>query len=313
MPLGTFRSPCGTDWTHVLERVLVTGASGLIGAEVASVLAAGGYGTVALAHTKRGPATVTNMNVDLADASARETLRSQLPLSAVAHCAAVIPPSLTGVAAEHAAQVNERIDSCIIEFCHAHGIRLVYCSSVAVYGDVAGALLDETSPTNPTSPYAIGKLRSELEVRRHVRSYAILRICAPYGPAQRQRTVLRIFLEQALAGEDLKYFGSGLRQQDFLHAHDAALAVRCAIEHRDVNGIFNVCGGAPISMRALAQLILRETASPRSASASGSPDPQEDYRARFSTTLAASTLGWQPTISLAEGVRQMLGTLRKPS
>lgn len=292
------------------ERILVTGASGLIGAAVASLVADAGYDTIGLGHANPVPAAVSRMNVDLADGSALEALRSLQPLSAVAHCAAVIPPSFTGAAAEFAARVNERIDSCIVEFCQTHGIRLVYCSTVAVYGDIAGAVVDETFTTNPCSPYAIEKVRAELMVREKVRSYAILRICAPYGPVQRHRSVLRIFVEQALAGKDLKYFGSGLRQQDFLHARDAALAVLRAIERRYVNGVFNVCAGAPISMRALAQLVLKETGSPGCATASGSPDPQEDYRARFSAAHAASALDWRPTISLADGVRQMINTFR---
>ncbi|HEX3848000.1 MAG TPA: NAD-dependent epimerase/dehydratase family protein [Steroidobacteraceae bacterium] len=295
------------------DRILVTGASGLVGAEVASVAAAAGYDTIGLGHTHHVAAAVGRMNLDLTAASALEALRSLQPLSAVAHCAAAVPPSLTGPAAERVARVNEQIDSCIVEFCRARGIRLVYCSTVSVYGEVAGAVVDETSPTNPIGPYAIEKLRAEGHVREKLPSYAILRICAPYGPTQRQQTVLRIFVERALAGEDLKYFGSGLRQQDFLHVHDAALAVLRAIEHRDVNGVFNVCGGAPISMRALAHLVLQETGSQRRATASGDQDPQEDYRARFDTGRVTGTLGWRPTITLAEGVRQMVGILRDAS
>jgi UDP-glucose 4-epimerase len=125
--------------------------------------------------------------------------------------------------------------------------------------------------------------------------------------------VLHLFIERALAGENLKYFGSGLRQQDFLHVHDAALAVLRAIECRDVNGVFNVCAGAPISMQALARLILQETRSQRSATASGGEDPQEDYRARFDNGRAAAAFGWRPTISLVEGVRQMISAYRDAS
>jgi nucleoside-diphosphate-sugar epimerase len=297
----------------VLGRVLVTGASGLIGAEAASVAAAAGYDTIALAYSNEPPTAVGTMKLDLADPSAIEALRNLLPFSAVAHCAAVIPPTLAGAAAERAARMNERIDACIVEFCHTHDVRLVYCSSVAVYGDIAGAVVDEASITNPISPYAIGKLRTELLIREKVRSHAILRICAPYGAVQRHRTVLRIFVEQALAGEDLKYLGSGARQQDFLHAHDAALAILRAVECRHLSGVFNVCAGAPISMRALAQLVLELTGSPRSAIASGSPDPQEDYRARFDTARAAGTLGWRAAIPLAQGVRQMVNAFREAS
>jgi UDP-glucose 4-epimerase len=291
----------------------VTGASGLVGAEVASVAAAAGYDIIGLGHSHRAPPAFGGMSLDLTAASALETLRDLQPLSAVAHCAAAVPPSFTGPAAERVARANEQMDSCIVEFCRARGIRLVYCSTVAVYGEVAGALVDESTPTNPVGPYALEKLRAERHVRETLPSYAILRICAPYGPAQRQRTVLRIFIERALAGEELQYLGSGLRQQDFLHVHDAALAVLRAIERRDVSGVFNVCGGAPICMRALAHLILKETGSERCAAASGDADPQEDYRARFDIGRAAGALGWRPTIPVAEGVRRMIDALRHAS
>jgi UDP-glucose 4-epimerase len=294
----------------VPERILVTGASGLIGAEVAAAVAGAGYDTIGLEHTHSAPSAVTKLRVDLSAGDALPMLAQLLPVAAIAHCAAVIPPTLSGAAADSAARVNERIDASICEFCRRHDIRLVYCSTVSVYGDVGGNLVDETSATHPTGSYALGKLRSERQIRDQLRSYAILRLCAPYAPAQRTRTVLRIFIEQALAGEELQYFGSGERQQDFLHARDAARAILQAVERREVNGVFNVCGAAPISMRTLAQLVVKETASRAHVAPSGSPDPQEHYRARFSTARVTRALEWSPRIPLAEGVREMADSIR---
>jgi nucleoside-diphosphate-sugar epimerase len=287
-------------------RVLVTGANGLIGAQTAATLASAGLEVIRAArgHQKDDVAALA---VDLSDPRALDVLSQLPPISAVAHCAAMIPLSFAGVDAERAAGTNRRIDSSIIEFCCQRDARLVYCSSVAVYRDVASQVVSEAFPAVASGPYADEKLWAEARIREQLRSHAILRICAPYGPAQRSRTVLKIFIEQAIAGGELKYFGSGSRQQDFLHARDAAGAVLRAVERPQAHGVFNVCSGQPISMRELAQLVANLAGNARARVVpSGQPDPQEDYRARFDTARAAEMLDWHPVVTLAEGVREMV-------
>ena len=63
-------------------------------------------------------------------------------------------------------------------------------------------------------------------------------------------TVVRRFVERASRGEALLYWGSGARQQDFIHADDVAGACQAALEHQ--GGTFNVASGKTVTMRELA-------------------------------------------------------------
>jgi nucleoside-diphosphate-sugar epimerase len=139
----------------------------------------------------------------------------------------------------------------------------------------------------------------------------ILRISAPYGPGQRNRTVLRIFIERAISSMDLLYFGTGDRTQDFTSATDVAQAVICSIR-RKRGGVFNIAGGNPISMKELAKLVVKCVSGCRSKIVpAGVPDSQESYRADFEILKAKRELGWAPQISLTEGVKQWIGFLRQ--
>jgi UDP-glucose 4-epimerase len=289
--------------------ILVTGASGLVGGAVLRALAGAGRSAIGLSRSGvPAGAGVVPLRQDLASAGARAALASLPDLSAVVHCAAAIPTGFDGDSAEQAAAINARMDATVIDFCAERQLRLVYCSSVSVYGMVTSGPVSESAPLAPRGPYAEAKLGSERKIGRTVASHANLRLCAPYGPGQKSRTVLRIFVEQARAGGVLRYHGSGAREQDFLNASDAARALLLAADQSDRSGTFNVCTGQSISMKDLAELVIREVGVPGArTSASELPDPEESYRGRFDNSLAERRLGWRPRISLAEGVRELAG------
>ncbi len=296
-----------------MDRILVTGANGFIGGAVARLLAEYGYEVFGLDRQKPAglAADASWIDLDLTAEQARTQLDSLPRFDAVVHCAAVIPNSFTGPAAEQARQANASIDEQIIEFCRDRGLRLIYCSSSSVYGEISGEWVDESHRLDAErSPYAAGKIQAEERICGNLSSFAVLRICAPYGPAQKGRTVMRIFIENAIEGVPLSYHGSGLREQDFTHVKDVGSAIVQAVQRVSVNGIFNIAGGAPISMKDLAHLVARTVGNPRAkVCASGRPDSQEDYRARFSIRRAEEVLGWKPTIKLEQGIREWAAQL----
>jgi nucleoside-diphosphate-sugar epimerase len=87
-----------------------------------------------------------------------------------------------------------------------------------------------------------------------------MRISAPYSPMQKARTVLKVFIENALLNNDLTYFGSGMRSQDFTHSSDIANAINNAIRRWMFNEcsteIFNISSGNSISMKGLVHLVI---------------------------------------------------------
>jgi UDP-glucose 4-epimerase len=285
-------------------RVLVTGAGGFLGEYVCSALKISGHEVVRVVHM--GGAAKDAIALDLEDAESAEKLATARP-RVVIHLAAVLPASFEGGEATKAAETNERIDQNVFTACKSVKADLVYASGASVYGP-AEVNATEESPTNPIGPYVAAKLRGEAAGQAMAAQagtrFVSLRINAPYGPGQRKRTVLRLFLEQALKGEPLRYHGTGSREQDFTHASDVAAAAVLAAQSRE-SEIFNISGGEPVSMKTLAELVRQSVPGCDSpVGPSGEPDPQEGARARFSIRKARELLGWTPRVKLEAGVRQ---------
>lgn len=286
--------------------VMVTGHQGLVGSHVVQLLVDAGYAVLGVSRRGRDEGVVKALPIDLAQQGALAALEKLGPLHAVVHCAASFPSSFDSPESEEIAARNRAADEAVIALCRLRGARLVYCSTSSVYANLTAAPVAETAPLTAAQGYVGEKIWAEKEIQRQLESYAILRICAPYGPAQATRTVLKIFTERALRGQDILFHGAGSREQDFVHARDVAQAVLAALARPVVNGTFNISGGRAIAMRELANLINAVVADGRAAvKASGQPDPQDGYFARFDLSRALTNLGWRATITLEEGVAQM--------
>ncbi|RLC14552.1 MAG: hypothetical protein DRI57_14275 [Deltaproteobacteria bacterium] len=294
-------------------KILVTGAGGLIGSYVVQALHHANHEVTGLYrkapdHKKNYPWTFTE--ADLTEDKSRSILEKVAP-NAIVHCAAVLPKQFGGEEAEQVAEINQRIDEQIIRFCTDIGCDLIYTSSTSIYG-LTGFPWNEMSEVSPIGPYAVAKFKTEQRILTLKNRSVILRISSPYAPEQRSGTVLRIFIERAIANRDLYYYGTGERQQDFTAAEDVAQAILCSIFHSDINGVFNISSGNPISMRDLAELILQCVMGTKSRILpSGQPDPQESYRALFDISKAKNILKWQPSVSLEDGIKRWIRYLEK--
>ncbi len=219
--------------TNQPEHVFITGAGGFVGNAALTFLGRQRYNVVGIGRNN-SPAAKW-VRVDLASLQAQRELDSLDRPNVVVHCAASVPKSFAGGASRAAAESNLVLDQFVIDYCARRGARLVYCSSSSVYGLANEGPIDEDhSVDETTSHYTRAKILSENLIREQLRSYAILRISAPYGPGQSARTVLRNFIETAIAGGTLLYHGTGSRRQDFLHVNDLAKAIRAAIDNQKV-------------------------------------------------------------------------------
>ena len=301
-----------------MTTVLVTGADGFIGRHVCKNLVRGGLDVIGLVRDNARASMAANIpylriTADLSQHGALESawafVNQRWP-GAVIHLAAQIPPVFLGEEAERAAAINCLIDENVLRFCGARGLAVVYASGMSVCGFGSGQAQAESSELRPVGPYSAAKLLGERLGSKYLGSKGIaftaLRISAPYGPSQRARTVLTIFLDRALRGLPLLYDGSGSRQQDFTYVEDVADAVRCALYARR-SGTYNVATGVPTSMRQLATLIRDSVPGCRSdILPSGREDPQERVRALFPVEKAAIELGWRAATSLKAGIQKCL-------
>ena len=187
------------------------------------------------------------------------------------------------------------------------GKRLIYASSSSVYGQAERWPTPEETLPHPYSPYGVTKLAAEQLCSLYSGNYGTdivsLRYFSVYGPRQRPDMAFRTFCERALDGEAIEVFGDGRQTRDFTFVADVVRANRLAAEADAAGAVLNIGGGSEISLASTIDL-LREI-SGLAMDVVHRPQQAGDVRdTRADVTLARSTLGYEPTVGIEDGLRR---------
>lgn len=174
-----------------MARYLLTGGAGFIGGRIAERLCHQGHDIVVLDDLSTSgdvalPAAATLIEADLASEGTYDRL-PEGPFDAALHLGAQSSGEVSHSDPLRDFDVNARGSLLLLRWCQATGVRrLLYASSMAVYGSVEG-LIDETVPLSPRSYYGMSKAAAEAAVRffdgRGLRT-TIFRMFNVYGPGQ---------------------------------------------------------------------------------------------------------------------------------
>jgi UDP-glucuronate 4-epimerase len=185
--------------------------------------------------------------------------------------------------------------------------RLVLASSSSVYGNAAEQPITEDAPTRPFSPYGVTKLAMEHLASAYGANWGlstvVLRYFTVYGPGQRPDMGLHRFIAAVAAGRPVAVYGDGEQVRDFTYVADAAAATLAAVE-ADVApaSVFNVAGGSPATVNDLLRLVAEHVGRPPDTR--HLPTQAGDVRATHGAIdRARRALGWQPVVSLDDGVK----------
>lgn len=199
----------------------------------------------------------------------------------------------------------------ILEQCRKHNVKVVFMSTCMVYDrcmDEGG--ITEKHPIKPASPYAGSKIAAENMVLSYYHAYGlptvVIRPFNTYGPFQKtggEGGVVAIFIKKKLAGETLHIYGEGTQTRDLLFVDDCADFVVQAGYSDQVNGeIVNAGLGRDISINELAELIVGE---PSRIQHVEHIHPQSEIQKLLCNyEKARNLLGWEPKVSLEEGIRR---------
>jgi len=186
--------------------------------------------------------------------------------------------------------------------------RLVYSASSAAYGDQEVLPLKENMEANPLSPYGLQKYIGEKYCKIFNDIYGLsavsLRYFNAYGknqdPEGPYSLVIGRFLKLKEEGENLTIFGDGEQTRDFVNVRDIVRANILAMEsEKEVGGeVINIGGGKNCSIKKLAELIGGEI--------EYLPARIEPKNTLADITKAKELLDWQPTVSLEEGIKELL-------
>jgi len=191
--------------------------------------------------------------------------------------------------------------------------RVVWASSSSVYGDAPGYPCREGDPTQPRSPYGVTKRACEDLARVYADpSMPIvgLRYFTVYGPRQRPDMAMRRICEAVLAGTPFPVYGDGLQSRDFTYVADACDATVRAALAPDPAPIYNVGGGAEVTLAEIIATVERLAGRPLVRA--HRPVQGGDVRRTASdTTAARRDLGWQPSFGLVEGLANELAWVQR--
>lgn len=195
--------------------------------------------------------------------------------------------------------------------------QVIFASSGgSVYGNVSDPRIHEGHPTKPISSYGIGKLAAEhyldmMAMGSQTRPVSF-RIGNAYGTHragdQTPTGLIPFAVQSMLDDREIEIWGDGQVVRDFIHVTDIARAFSVAAGNPTIRGVFNLGTGVGT---AIADLIgLLESRLNRSARISwGKSRPCDVQRVVLDSNRFRDLTGWQPTISLEQGVDQIISGL----
>jgi dTDP-glucose 4,6-dehydratase len=193
--------------------------------------------------------------------------------------------------------------------------RFLHISTDEVYGDLPpGAFADENSPVQPSSPYSASKASSDLLVRSYVRTFGfpalITRSSNNYGPYQFPEKFLPLMITNALDGKPLPIYGDGKQQRDWLHVEDNCRGVLAVLENGRIGEVYNIGGTEVEENLTVARHLLRLTGKSESLLSYVKDRPGHDRRYALRCDKMAKELGWTPSVTLEDGLRQTIAWYR---
>lgn len=295
-----------------VERVLVTGGCGFIGANLVRRIGDGrGWHVRVVDDLRTGresyvPGELAEVTIgDVADADVLEPALEGV--DAVIHLASQtgVLPSVEDPARDFEGSIMTTFR--VLDACRQRGIaRVVFASSGASVGDVTPPIHENVVP-RPVSPYGAGKLAGEAYVQGFAGSYgmqtAALRFSNVYGPYSLHKdNAIPNFIRRCLRGERLEIYGDGSQTRDFIHVQDLCDGIIAAVTADDIGGeIFQLGTSVETSVVELARLIQEVTG------AEVDIDYEERragevYKSRVDISKAQRLLDFQPAIELREGL-----------
>ena len=207
----------------------------------------------------------------------------------------------------------------LLELAGAKHARFLLTSTSEVYGNPeVHPQVEEyhgrVSPTGPRSMYDEAKRFSEAATMGYHRAYGadvgIVRIFNTYGPRMRpdDGRVIPTFVSQALRGEPLSLFGKGLQTRSFCYIDDLVEGLVRMLFSSET-GPINLGNPDEVTMLALAGKILAVSGS--KSSIEFKPLPVDDpVRRKPDITKARKLLGWEPKVTLDEGLERTIASVR---
>lgn len=220
-------------------------------------------------------------------------------------------------------EINAKSQLYILEACRRYNphIKVIFASTRQIYGKPQYLPVDENHPLRPVDINGVNKLAGEWYHLLYNDVYGlratVLRLTNTIGPRMRvkdaRQTFLGSWVRLLVEGKPFEVWG-GEQLRDFTYVDDAVSAFLIAASNDDASGgVFNLGGDCVISLKDLADLLVDINGSGEYVNREYPPERKRidigDYYADYS--LINSTLGWEPRITLREGLTRTIAFYRE--
>lgn len=294
-----------------MKKVIVVGGAGFIGSNLVDELISSGFDAHVIDNLSGGKKENVNKKAKFYKKDIKN-LKSIVPIfkgaEYVFHLAALprVQFSIENPEATHNANITGTMNILIAS--KEGGVKkVVYSASSSAYGNQNIMPLKEDMATNPMSPYGLHKYVGELYCRVWSVVYGLptvsLRYFNVYGPRLNPNgayaLVIGKFLQQRKEGKVLTITGDGTQTRDFTHVKDVVRANILAAKSDKVGKgeVINIGAGRNQSINRIAKLIggKIEYIAPR----------LEPHDTLADNSLAKKLLGWEPKVSIEEGIAEL--------
>ena len=306
------------------ERILITGGAGFIGSHIADRLACEGVGEIIVLDNfvrgrrenlaaARAQARVTIVEGDIRDRQlVTDTMRG---VNVVFHQAAI---RITHCAEDPRLALEVLVDGTfnVLEAAVQAGVRkVVAASSASVYGAAERfPTLESHHHYGNRTMYGAAKSFNEGLLRSFHEMYGLdyvaLRYFNAYGPRMdicgAYTEVFIRWMNNIAEGRPPVIFGDGSQTMDFVHVHDIACANVLAAKASVTDRAFNIGSGTETSLKALAAKLLDAMDSPLTPQHAEARKVNPVPRRLADISAAREVIGYEPTVSLEEGLRQLV-------
>jgi UDP-glucose 4-epimerase len=313
------------------KRILVTGGAGFIGSHVVDLAIARGFEAVIFDNESTGSRKNVHPEAKIITGDVRDpaALGSAFALGfdAVLHIAgqASIRLSFQDPAAD--LNVNTLGTINVLQKCIEHRVpRLLFASSMTIYGNTATVPTPESTPPDPVSYYALTKYAAERYVhitsqRRDLASplnVTSFRMFNVYGERQSltnaYQGIMAIFIGNVLRGEPITIHSDGEQSRDFVHISDVARAWINAIDQPATYGqVINLGTGISQTVNSLCDMVLSGFGHTRQTyPVHYRPEqPGDMRRSAADVSRAKALLDWSPEVRFEDGMRDTIEWARK--
>jgi len=186
--------------------------------------------------------------------------------------------------------------------------RFVYASSSSIYGNAETFPTPESICPQPVSPYGITKLAGEQLCSLYHQNFGVpctsLRYFTVYGPRQRPDMAFHKFFKLIMEDKPISIYGDGQQTRDFTFISDCVAANLAAAEVPEAVGqVFNIGGGSRVVLTEIIDTMEKIVGRPIRRNFVGAARGDARHTSA-DVSKAKEVLGYQPQVSLAEGLRR---------